>query len=198
MASKTDIANIAVGAHQGAFLQDVDSDPGNMADALRTYWTQARDEALGEHPWKFAKWTWRTQNAAAAADNPSDLKFFYRLPPNCARVFLVPPGLDFTEWQGGIACDEGPQIDLVGTRNDIDIGWQRAKFNKYLGLLLAWYICTPVDASEAIRKRCRDESAAALAEARSDDAKVGTIRRPTSDAFMNARLGGWPSPSSFR
>lgn len=198
MATMTDIANLAVSAHQGAWLQNVESDPGNFPDALRNTWAQAREEALREHPWKFAKRTWRQQVAVLPEDNPSDQRFFYRYPPDCVRIYKVEPGYDFDEWEGGVGCDEGPRADVVGTFRNVEIGKQPAHFNKYLGLLWAWYVCTPINASEAIKDRCKKDSLLALADARHDDAKVGTLHRVHSDSFVIARTQGWPRPATFR
>lgn len=197
MATITDIANIAISAHQGAWLQNVESDPGNFGDALRATLTQVREEAMSKQLWKFAKRTWRGLVAVLPADNPSDQRFFFRQPPDCVKIYRVPPGIDFWEWEGGIACDEGPRIDVVGNRRDVDIGRQPAAFNKYMGLLWAWYVCTPVNASEAIRARCVKEIEVALADARHEDSKVGTTPRVNSDAFLAARTGGWPRPANF-
>jgi len=197
MATLTDIANIAISAHQGAWLQNVESDPGNFPDALRATLTQVREEALSKQLWKFAKTTWRAQTAVLDADNPSDQRYFYRMPANCVRIYFVPPGFDFYEWEGGVGLDEGPQMDLVGNRADYDIGEQSPAFNKYMGLLWAWYVCTPVNASEAIRQRCEKDYEKALAEARHDDSKAGTTRRVNSDAFLIARTSGWPRPTNF-
>lgn len=197
MATKTDIANIAISAHQGAWLQNVDADPGNFPDALRATWNQAREEALGKHPWKFAKRMWRGLNMVLPADNPSSSRFFYRTPADCLRIFSLPPGFDFEEWEGGIACDQEPPLDVIGVRRNPDIGAQPAHFNKYLGLLWAWYVCTPVNASEAIRQRCEKDANLALADARHEDSKVGTTPRVNSDAFLAARTSGWPRPANF-
>lgn len=197
MATLTDIANIAISAHQGAWLQNVESDPGNFADALRATLAQVREEAMGKQLWKFAKRTWRGVPMVLPDDNPSDQRFFYRQPADCVRIYKVLPGFDFYEWEGGIGCDEGPAIDVVGNRRGVEIGSQPPAFNKYMGLLWAWYVCTPVNASEAIRQRCEKDSEKALADARHEDSKVGTTERINSDAFLGARTAGWPRPSNF-
>jgi hypothetical protein len=89
-------------------------------------------------------------------------------------------------------------MDLVGTRRSVDIGLQPPYFNAYLALRWAWWVCTPINASEAIRSRCEKDADKALAAARHDDSRYGTTRRVNSDSFVIARTQGWPRPATFR
>lgn len=195
MASKTDIANIAVRLHQGDWLQNVDSDPGNFADALRATWQTTLDVAMSQHEWNFARWSWRDVPSVPGEQNPDpERAFFYPTPADCVRVFRLPSGggdgFDFTEWQGGLASDEGPRVTMIGVQKGVDIGKWSPMFNEYLGSLWGLSICTAVNASEAIRKRCQMEKATTLADARSDSSKVGTTPRKAPDSFVGARLSG--------
>lgn len=192
MASKTDIANLAGAAHQGAWLQDVDSDPGTMADALRAMWPVTLETALAMHPWKFALGSWKNQPPLPCEQNPDpEMPYAFLRPADCVRVFRLPPGFDFGEF-GNIITAAAPCVTMVGVRRGVDIGLFSATFNDYLAALWAYRICTPVNASEAIRKRCHDEMVANLATARTDNGKVGTVRRPFADSFVLARLTGGP------
>jgi hypothetical protein len=196
--NKTDIANIAIADHAGEWTADIDSMPGRMGDALRAMWVPTLELALAAHPWKFARTTWRDQAAMPSNPDP-DFRYAFRQPADCVRVFELRPQVDFMEWgddgQGNaaavIACDE-PVVTLIGTRRGVDIGRFSAFFCDYLGHLWGYRICTPVEASEAVRKRCHDDALEALANAKADNGRAGTIRRPAPDTFISGRFaGGW-------
>lgn len=195
MASKTDIANIAIAAHAGSFTQDIESEPGRTAEAIRALWVTTYELALAAHPWKWCKWTWRNQPALPADQNPDPTRAFaFRRPSDCVRVFHIAGSIDFDEWAGGIITCEEESPTFIGTQRDRDVGDQPASFNYYFGMLIAVQICTPINASEAIRTRCQKELAVALAEARNDNGKAGTIQRPFADSFVSGRvLGNRPS-----
>lgn len=201
MASKTDIANVAIADHSGEWAANIDSAPGRTADAIRAQWDLTLELALAAHPWKFAKGSWKDQPALPTNPDP-DMRFAFRVPPDCVRVFEIRPQDEFNEWgeDGGgndsyvIACNQ-PIVTMVGTRRQVDIGRFSAFFCDYLGHFLAWKICTPIEASEAVRKRCADDMEKALAAAKQDNGRAGTLARVGSDSFMLSRLQGasaWP------
>ena len=190
--SKTTIANLVIAHHAGDWIEDVDSAPGRMAEAIRTLWDAALAEALAAHPWKFAKWTWRDQPALPAADNPDpDLAYAYRRPAGCARVFeLRPEGWTFDQFSADlITTDAGPTVTMIGTLATVEIGRFSAFFTSYFAAHLAFRICTSVNASEAIRKRCRDERDVAFTTAISDNGRTGKVRVWRQDSWLRARRG---------
>lgn len=190
MSTKTDIANLAIADLSGEWVSDIDSAQGAMADALRAQWQLTLELALAQHPWKFAKWTWRDQAALPAEENPDpDMPFAFRLPGDCVRVFEIRPADDFTEWQGIVTARQAP-VHLVGTRRNVDIGRFSAFFCDYLGHLWAWRVCTPISASEAVRKRCKEDADKALSDARTDNGRAGSVRAIVQDSFVAARFGG--------
>ena len=194
MASKTDIANIAVSLHAGDMIDEIDGAPGRMAEWIRAMWATTLEVAMAAHPWKFAKTSWRNQAALEAALNPNPgAGFAFRQPPDCVRVYELWPRIDYEEWGGAggnvITCNERV-VTMIGTQRGVDIGRFTAPFNDYLGALLGERICTPVNASEAIRKRCREERMAAFAMAASDNNRVGTVKRIAPDSFLAERIGG--------
>lgn len=190
MASKTDIANLAISEHSGAWVTDIDSAPGQMAEAIRTNWTAELEAALAAHPWKFARKSWRDQAALPAASNPDpDAGFAFLLPADCVRVFEIRPQADFDEWENMITTDAGSILTLIGVRRGVDIGRFSAFFNLYFAKRLALRICTAINASEAIRERCRKDVAAAFADAATDNGRAGRVKRVAPDSFMTARLG---------
>jgi len=190
MATKSDIANLAIAAHNGEFVENIDGAPGRMAEAIQTMWALALEEALAAHPWKFARKSWPNPTAKQAADNPDpDRRFAFVMPPDCVRVFEIRPRDDFDEWPGCITTDQ-PSVTLIGVQRGGDIGRFSAYFCAYLGALLAYKICTPIEASEAIRKRCKDDVAEALANAKTDNGRAGVVKRVAPDSFVRSRLGG--------
>lgn len=194
MASKTDIANIAVSLHAGDMVDEIDAAPGRLAEWIRALWATTLEAAIAAHPWKFARTSWRDQAALDAAENPDpDGGFAFRQPADCVRVYELRPRIDFAEWGGTggnvITCSS-PVVTLIGTQRGVDVGRFSAPFNDYLGALLGERVCTPVNASEAIRKRCREERMAAFTMAASDNNRVGTVKRVGSDAFLASRIGG--------
>lgn len=193
MASKSDIANIAIGAHSGDWVEDIDASTGRTPEAILARWNTTLETALSAHPWKFAKKSWPDQAALDGAQNPDpDMEFAYTQPGDCVRVFFVSPEATFDEWSGGIVtCDQGPTLTLIGTQRGVDIGRFSAMFCEYLGLLLAYNICTPINASEAVRARCMKDAATALDLAKTDNGRVGKVRNPVPDTFLSARIGGW-------
>lgn len=194
MSTKTDIANVAIASHSGEWISDFDAAPGRTADAIRAMWASTLDLALAAAPWKFAKWTWRDQAAVTAEQNPDpDQAFAFRLPADCVRAFEIRPRDEFYEWGSDdgsfIACAH-KVVTIIGTRRTADVGRFSAYFADYVGKLLALRICTSINASEAIRKRCEDDAAKALTEAKSDNGRAGTLRRVNSDSFMESRFQG--------
>lgn len=192
MASKTDIANIAVAALSGDWVDDIDSAPGRLPEAIRLMWPSTLELALAAHPWKFARKSWRDQAAVPAAENPDpDRAFAFRLPADCLRVFEIRPEADFDEWENYVTTAAGAVVTLIGTRRGVDIGRASAYFAQYLGKLLALTVCQPVTASEAIRKRCQEETAAAFAAAASDNGRAGVVKvKIPGTTWLAARLGG--------
>lgn len=191
MASKTDIANLAVAAHSGDWIDNIDSAPGRMAEAIKLMWPQTLELALASHPWKFARKSWRDQAAVPAAENPDpDMGYAFRLPPDCVRVFEIRPEASFDEWENYITTDAGAVVTLIGVRRGVDIGRHSAFFNEYLGALLALRICTPITASEAIRKRCQDDVLKTFADATSDNGRAGKVRvKLPGNTWLASRLG---------
>jgi hypothetical protein len=190
MPNKTDIANLAIADHSGQWASDIDSAPGKHAEAIRAMWALSLERALAEHPWKFARGSWRDQAAVPAAENPDpDMAYAFRLPADCVRVFETRPEGEFNEWEGMVTCNQ-PVVTLVGSKRGVDIGRFSAFFCDYLGHLLAWRICTPINASETVRKRCKDDMDKALADAKTDNGRAGTVRRVAPDSFIAARFGG--------
>lgn len=191
MTTKTDIANLAIADHSGEWVSDIDSAQGATADALNTQWSLTLELALAQHPWKFAKWTWRDVPALPPEENPDpDMPYAFRLPGDCVRVFETRPADEFTEWPGVITTRQ-PLVTLIGTRRNVDIGRFSAFFCDYLGHLWAYRICTAISASEAIRKRCKDDADKALADAKADNGRAGSVRAPAPNSFLEARTGGW-------
>lgn len=191
MASKTSIANLAIAAHSGDWVDDVDAAQGRTPEAILAVWDTTLEQALAAHPWKFARWTWRDQPALAATENPDpDLAYAYRLPPDCVRVFETRPKFTFDEWENIVTSDTGPALTLIGVRRSVDIGRFSAYFVQYLAKRLALEICTPINASEAIRKRCQEEVAIAFKEATFDNGRAGQVKMPFADSFLAARTRG--------
>lgn len=192
MASKTDIANLAIADHSGDWVDDIDSAQGRTPEAILAVWDTTLEFALATHPWKFAKRTWRDQPALAATENPDpDLPFAYRLPPDCVRVFETRPEGSFDEWENIVTSATGPSLTLIGTRRGVDIGRFSAYFNQYLAKLLAFRICTPINASEAIRKRCQEDGASAFKDAVFDNGRAGKVKHPFADSFLKSRTAGF-------
>lgn len=191
MASKTDIANLAIAQHQGDWIDDIDSATGTAPEAIRMLWTTSYELALAAHPWKWARWSWKDQPVLPADQNPDpDLPNAYRLPPDCVRCFELRPQVDFDEWENLITTDVGPAVTLIGTRRNADIGRASAFFVDYFAKLLAFRICTTLNASEAIRKRCQDDVDKAFTAAASDNGRAGKVRFPRRDSFLASRTGG--------
>lgn len=190
MASKTDIANLAIACHSGDWVEDIDGAPGRLPEAIQTMWTPVLEIALAAHPWKFAKKTWRNQPALPDDQNPDpDRGFAYRLPADCIRVFETRPKIEFDEWENAISSNAGPTITLVGSRRGVEVGRFSAFFNDYFAKLLALHICTPISASEAIRERCKKEVVDAFSKAASDSGRAGVVRAPFGDNLLKARIG---------
>lgn len=196
MANKTDIANIAIADHSGEWSDDIDSMPGRTADAIRALWTSTLELALAAHPWKFAKRSWKDQAALTTTPDP-DMPFAFRVPADCVRVFELRPQVEFNEWGDDgagndgyvIACSE-PIVTMIGSRRGVDVGRFSAFFVDYLGHLLGYRICTPIEASEAVRKRCKADADEALGLAKTDNGRAGTLRRVAPDGFMMGRTAG--------
>ena len=190
MASKTDIANLAVALHSGDWVDDIESAPGRMAESIRLLWDTTFELALAAHPWKFAKKSWRDQPAVPAAENPDpDMGFAFRLPADCVRCFEIRPADSFDEWDNYVTTNAGSVVTLIGTRRGVDIGRCSAFFNEYMASLLGLRVCQPMTASEAIRKRCQDEVMSTFAKAATDNGRAGKVRFVRPDSFLRARLG---------
>jgi hypothetical protein len=189
MASKTDIANLAISHHSGGWVTDIDSAPGATAEAIRAVWDAELEEAMAAHPWKFARKSWRDQAALPDASNPDpDMRFAFLKPADCVRVFEIRPKLDFDEWENIITTDAGNIVTLIGTRRGVDIGRHSAFFNVYLAAKIALRICISINASEAIRERCRKDMEIAFTKAASDNGRAGKVKRVAPDSFIAARF----------
>ena len=87
MATKTSIANIAIGRIGSTRITDIDVDTSNEAIKARDLFDDARDDVLRAHTWNFAT---RRQKLAQLVEKPEfGYDFAYTLPTGFLRVVSV-------------------------------------------------------------------------------------------------------------
>lgn len=94
MATKTEIANLAL-SHLGVGKEigNLDTEKSEEATACRRFYVTARDAALRDFPWPFAK---KFANLALVADPPTETDewaYSYRYPSDCVFFRRIPSGI---------------------------------------------------------------------------------------------------------
>lgn len=103
MASRTEVANLALGIIGRAVIPSID-DPGPTATTLRQFENQARLDALALAPWTDATY-WL--ELARRLETPPDYAYWYAKPSRCVRVWRASTGNEaFRVERDRIACSE--------------------------------------------------------------------------------------------
>lgn len=159
----------------------------NEARVCRVYYDQARDKALEDMPWNFAKSYADLQDIGSP---PSQWAYRYRYPANCLKVRAVTSRgyvpdtstyYDTTTLQyryleafeiiedednGGLAiCTNIPQASLTFTKRIKQTNLYSASFRECMAWLMATYAASPLSAQPSMAEKCAQGYRNALLQA---------------------------------
>ena len=218
MASVVDLCNMAL-SHLGAetLIASI-SPPDGSAEAgyCATFYPMARQVALSEHAWTFAK----TRAQLAQVTNPSTVwAYAYALPSDCVdpvrvlntaalSVLLATPAWETTgnylalfdqlteqgcadyEVENGVLLTNEPEATLIYTRDVTDTTKWSALFTTGVAQLLAGYLAGPIiKGTQGIQigKAWTDSGMAAVARAAAADANGSSERAEFLPQSIKAR-----------
>lgn len=193
MASKTDIANLALTAVECAVVENIETDESEPAINLRAVWNIALDHALSAREWNFNDKRWRNQPAVAASRHPApdEFKYAYAIPNGCVAVREVVRKAKFRSIKGYVCTEAGPTITIRGAERITACGEYPVWFVNYFALELAFRIAKGETGSETVRDVVGKMRDRALLAAGSMDSREGTTQQPGSQ-FLAARLSDVP------
>lgn len=196
MASKTDIANLALTAVECQVVENIETDESEPAIALRAVWNSARDEALVAREWNFNDRRWRNVAKVAASRHPAPDEFAnaYAVPNDCIAVRDVRDAsgrVKFRVIKGYVCTEAGPTITIRGAERIAACGQYPVWFVNYFALELAFRIAKGESGSETVRDVVAKLRETALRRAGSMDSREGTTQQPGS-RFLAARLTDQP------
>lgn len=194
MASKTDIANLALAAVECQVVENIETDDSAPAVKLRAVWTHTLDYCLAKREWNFNNGRWKDQPAVVAARHPAseEWDYAYAKPNDCVAVREVLRKQKFEIVEGYVCTDAGPTITLRGARRVTQCGRYPVWFVNYLSAELAFRIAKDVSGSETVRETVKKLRDAALLDAGSMDAREGTPRQPGSQLLASRLTDTYP------
>lgn len=155
------------------------------AIVCNTLYEYLRDEVMGATPWRFAiKRVVLSPNGTPPAYT---FAYTYDIPPDCLRLLV--PDDDKIAWvQEGqtILSDEATMSFRYIYRNDDESSWD-ARFCEALAWRLAMELALALTQSIPMKQECEKSYKAALAEARSMNAVIGSGGRLEPDTWSDAR-----------
>lgn len=195
MASKTDIANLALTRLEVEPVDNIDSSQEFAARTLRRVWDVQLAFCLASHTWNFCTTWWKSQAAVTADQNPSPFHASAILvPPGCLKVIQVGGnarrGEPYIVAEGYICTDAGVPAHVRGIKMVNDPGRYSIWFVEYFSARLAWTCGKPLNASEALREAAKRDALRILDDARSLDGQEGDAPQLFADAWLDSRLGG--------
>jgi hypothetical protein len=187
--SDTEIVNSALNKLGAERILSLD-DASVRARIMKTQYPIRRDALLQSHPWNFAI---SYVELAAVSPTPSDLEWEYtyvfQLPSDCLRVFKT--DLNFNdEWEeiegNRIACNVST-LKIKYIKRITDVSKFSARFCETLAYDLAADTAMALTGSSEKKKDAVEEFNKYLAQTRSFDAQVGSIKRVESDDWVTSR-----------
>lgn len=206
MASRTEIANIALARVGGAAIVSLDSATSDDAAAIRAAWDTTRDRLLREHDWNFARK--RVALVRLPTAPAFGFAYYYAMPEDFVSVVEVngvrsgEPNMPYFEVESNgpqlvMATDE-ESLELVYIRRVVDAGLYPPDFAHAFGLALAIEVSVVLSASRTHYQALVEEyerfvrGRAMLADSRDSRGNRGKIGRilAGSDLVRSRRSPG--------
>ena len=181
----------------------------NEARVCRIYFDHARDKALEDMPWNFAKSYADLQDIGSP---PGRWAYRYRYPSNCVKVRAVGPRgyipdvmtyydlrtLQYMnqgtyeiiedEEAGGLAiCCNIPQASLTFTKRIKQTALYSASFTESLAWLLAVYSASPLSAQPSMSEKCAQAYRNSLLQAGASMMNEGKENLERESEFITER-----------
>lgn len=195
--SKTDIANLALNnVKSQEIIENLDTDPGTAADALRRWYDVARSQTLADFDWTFA----RTRQVLAAHpdDPPTEWALRYLYPSTALQPRLIenPVGPDADPVP--FAVERAPngtrsiltdldEACLIFTADVTDTTLFSVHFTTTLALLWAWYVSGAITGDQALRDKLEADYRTMILFATANDANVGMARKARDAEWIRER-----------
>ena len=160
---------------------------GRAAMICNALYAYLRDEVMGSSPWKFA--LARAVLTPNATVPPFDFTYQYDIPSDCLR--LLTPDDDSIIWhQEGnqILCNE-PSLNMKYIYRNVDESSWDARFCETFAWRLAMELAIGLTQSVPMKQEAEKSYMAALAQARSMNAVIGTLPHLEADIWSGARKG---------
>ena len=167
-------------------------DDANLrARLVKEQYPKVRDALMRSHPWRFS-----TGYKALAAIDPMPADIFgysyaFQLPADCSRVFNtnLDSMSDWEESESMLLCNES-SVSVRYSKRVADVTKFDDSFCEVLAYALAadiaFALTQSVSRAEDAEKKFRYE----LAQARSQSAQVGSVKRVISDDWLSTRRRG--------
>jgi len=176
MASKTEIANMALTSLGAANITDIDEDSSN-ARKVRAVYDNLREAVLEEHPWNFAM----ERVTKAPSEEVPAFGYVYKIlrPTDCLRIVNIYADssetneLRYKPEGKYILCDSNI-VYIKYIKNIKDETLFTALFAQALAARIAYELCFPITNSYNVQGQMMTLYNAKLAIARSIDALEGS------------------------
>lgn len=205
MATKTSIANIALGRVGSTRITDIDADTSNEAIKARDLFDDARDDVLRAHTWNFAT---RRLKLAQLVETPEfGYDFAYTLPSGFLRVISVHGSdelRDEIEYKlENIDVASTPTEVLVSNWNQVylryivrvtDVNLMTPDFRQCLAYYMASDLALGIKKSQSLSDKMFVRYKRKLAAAKSIDGIENYQDEFPDSSWVTARHGGteWP------
>ena len=187
--SATEIMNSALNK-LGAERILSEDDASVRARIMKGQYPIRRDALLCSHPWNFAI---SYVELALVSPTPDDLEweydYVYQLPADCLRVIKCDLEFDdaWEEIEGNrIACNVS-ELKIKYIKQITDVSKFSARFVETLAYDLATDSCISLTGSADKKEQMQKDYDRYLAQSRSFDAQVGSIKRVEADDWTSSR-----------
>lgn len=186
--SEVEIMNSALIKVGAEIIVSADED-NNRARLCKTLWPLVRNKLLHAHPWNFAI---SYVELAAVDPKPADVfdyGYVFQLPANCLRVLETDLGT-YERWEeieGSRIAAELSTCKVKFIKQIEDTTKYSASFVEAAACALAAELCFPLTQSTSGKESFKKEMEREIANARSFDAQVGSVRRVIADDWLDAR-----------
>ena len=190
MATKTDVANLALGL-LGEFQITSLTEQTKQARLCNRFINQVVDEELRSHPWNGA--TKRVKLSMLTKVPAFGFTKTFQLPSDILRIELVNDGLDYDQYkiEGNELLTDDSVINLIYIYRPDDLGLLDPLCIESIYYRLAVKIAIPLTDSPELRSEIkRDYEALVTKNARYVDATESNFRMIEDSGWINARESG--------
>lgn len=188
MATKTEVANFALGHIGDATITDVDAPTDEAGRVVDLWFDTARRRVL-----RLANWNCASKRVELAADAIAPIYGYnnrYLLPGDYIRLVKVEnsgPGAEHSIERKYLLTNQGPSISIKYVFDELDVSQYDEDLVQSLALMLAYYISPKLAQSNTKRAELRKDAYAEAGEARDVDTSGQAPQDLAGGSWLRAR-----------